>query len=119
MITHLHGALEVDLQQHIAAGREVIQRRSLGRSVVVAVDLRVFEIFIAIQAPEELLLVDVIVCLALVIPRLLGTRGDAYRVTDVHPIGEPARDGTLSHAGWTDKDNEQAMFPSGLSHDPK
>ena len=49
--SHLQRALHVNFQQHIAAGGQMVQRRVLGRSIIVAIHLGVFEKSVVIQPP--------------------------------------------------------------------
>ena len=87
----------------------------LGRAVVVAVDLGVFQELIGVEPAEELLAADVLVGLALLIAGLLRAGGGADDVTEIELAGQPARDGALADAGRADEHDEQAAASSELS----
>src|SRR5439155_7731792 len=85
--------------------------RVLRRRVVVAVNLRVLEVLIVVEAAEELELVDVLVLLAaLVLAGLLWAGRDADGVGDVQLLFEPARDRALANAGRADEDDQQSAI---------
>ncbi len=93
-------------------GGQKIQGGVLGRSVIVVVNLGIFQEFVVVEAAEELVAGDVVVFLALVVlAGAFGAGGGTDDVGDVEVVLELAGDGALADAGGAAEDDEQAgMF---------
>ena len=88
---HLQGPLDVDFQQNVLSRGQVLEGRVLGRSVIVAINLGIFQELILVEPIEKFVGGNVLVDFPLIITRALGPRGRADDVMQPVFFGEFAR----------------------------
>src|SRR5207245_3537639 len=115
-IADLKSALHVDLQQHILALGKVCQHRRFWSAVIFAIDLGVFQEFIAVETFEEFFLGDELVSFSLVVARPLGTGGGGHRVRHAHRCGQLPRDGGLTDPGRPAETDELPGLPGHINY---